>query len=84
MINLAVALFYGDFESVDNLDLTAILSAEKSTEDCIRMRPESSLIKMNVHQKGGLGRSGVSGELDVQRYSGSEGGGWGRSKIRDM
>jgi hypothetical protein len=42
MINLAVALFYGDFESVDNLDLTAILSAEKSTEDCIRMRPKGN------------------------------------------
>jgi len=53
MINLAVALLHSYFESVDNLDLTTILSAEKSTEDCIRMRPESSPIKMNVHQKGG-------------------------------
>ena len=36
MINLAVTLLYSDFESVDNLDLTTILSPEKSTEDCIR------------------------------------------------
>ena len=36
MIDLAVALLYSDFESVDNLDLTTILSAEKSTEDCIK------------------------------------------------
>jgi hypothetical protein len=84
VINLAVALLYGDFEGVDNLDLTAILSAKKSTEHCIMMRPESSLIKMNMHQKGGFGRSGVYGELDVQRCSGSEGGDWERSKIRDM
>ena len=48
------------------------------------MRLESSPVKMNVHQKGGYWRSGVSGELDVQRCSGSEGDGWRRSMIRDM
>jgi hypothetical protein len=42
MINLAVALLYSDFESVDNLDLTTFLSAEKSTEDYIKMRPKGS------------------------------------------
>lgn len=36
VIDLAVALLYGDFESVDDLDLTAILSAKKSTKNCIR------------------------------------------------
>ena len=36
VINLAVALLHGDFESVDNLDLTAILGAKKSTKNCIR------------------------------------------------
>jgi hypothetical protein len=52
MVNLAVALLHSYFESVDNLDLTPILSAEKSTEDCIRMRPENSSIKNECAPKG--------------------------------
>ena len=53
MINLVVALLHRYFKSVDNLNLTPILSAEKSTEDYIIMRLESSRVKMNVHQKEG-------------------------------
>ena len=48
------------------------------------MRLENFPVKMNVHQKEGYWKFGVSGGLDVQRCSGSEGGDWRRSMIRDM